>query len=56
MRFIHEAISDLERDSCLQFEDITDFMDHYMKDYEKKKLEWNYFDQKSPPANYPDYL
>ena len=56
MRFIHEAISDLERDSCLKFKDITDFMDDYMKNYEKEKLEWNYFDKESPPANYPDYF
>ena len=56
VRFIQEAISDLERDSCLKFKDITDFMDNYMKNYENEKLEWNYFDLESPPANYPDYL
>ena len=56
MRFIQEAISDLERDSCLQFKDITTFMDDYLKDFQKEKYEPNYFDQRIPPADYPDYL
>ena len=56
MRFIREALQDLEEDTCLQFEDITTFMDDYMKGFEKKKRKANYFDQRSPPADYPDYL
>ena len=55
-RYIREAIQDLERDSCLEFEDITDFMDDYMKDFEKQKWEANYFGYRRPPAKYPDYL
>ena len=55
-QFIREAIHSIEEDSCLEFEDITDFMDNYMKRYEKLRRSPNYFSLKPLPVDYPDYL
>ena len=56
VQFIRDAIQSIEKDSCLEFEDITDFMDDYMKGYESVRFLPKYFTQKSPPVDYPDYL
>ena len=55
-QFIREAIQDIEEASCLEFEDITDSMDDYMKGYEIVRRLSGYFTLKSPPDEYPDYL
>ena len=56
MQLIREAIQSIEEDSCLEFEDITGFMDNYMKEYEKLRRSEDYFSFKPPPTEYPDYL
>ena len=52
---VEEAIRNLEKDSCLEFEDISDFMDNYMKNHTDKYLH-NYFYRMDPPTEYPDYI
>ena len=56
VQFIREAIQSIEEDSCLEFEDITGFMDNYMKGFEMLRGLPKYFKLKSPPTKYPDYL
>ena len=55
-QFIREAIQSIEEDSCLEFEDITGFMDNYMKGFEKLRRSSIYFSLKPLPVDYPDYL
>ena len=52
---VEEAIRNLEKDSCLEFEDISDFMEDYMRDHPYKDLH-NYFHLEDPPPQYPDYV
>ena len=52
---VEEAIRNLEKDSCLEFEDISDIMDNYMKHHTDKYLH-NYFHRMPPPPEYPDYI
>ena len=54
-QYIREAIQDIQEASCLEFEDITDSMDNYMKRFELVKRLPRYFTLKSPPDDYPDY-
>ena len=56
VQFIREAIQDIEEASCLDFEDITDSMDDYMKGYEIVRRLPKYFTLKSPPDKYPNYI
>ena len=53
---IKAAIQNIEQESCLEFLDISDFMENYMKDESDKKYFPDYFAYKPPPAEYPDYL
>ena len=53
---VEQAIRNIEKDSCLEFEDISDFMEKYMKDHADKKYLHNYFQHMSPPPEYPDYI
>ena len=53
---IETAIKMIEEDSCAEFEDISDFMDGYMKEHQDKKYLPHYFQHKPAPAEYPDYL
>ena len=52
---VEEAIRNLEKDSCLQFEDISVTMDDYMKKHTDKYAH-NYFHRKDPPPDYPDFI
>ena len=52
---VEEAIRKIEEESCLEFEDISNFMNDYMKNYTDKNLP-NYFHLRAPPPEYPDYL
>ena len=52
---VEKAIRNIEEASCLEFEDISDFMEDYMKNYTNKNLP-NYFHLRPPPPEYPDYL
>ena len=53
---VEEAIRNLEKDSCLEFEDISVFMEEYMRDHDDKKYLHNYFHLMDPPPQYPDYI
>ena len=53
---VEEAIRNIEEASCLEFEDITDFMEEYMKKHAGKEDLHNYFDLMQPPPKYPDYI
>ena len=53
---VEKAIRNIEKDSCLEFEDISDFMEKYMKNFTKEKNLRNYFDRRIPPGEYPDFL
>ena len=53
---VQEAIRNIEKDSCLEFEDISDFMDDYMRNHTDKKYLHSYFHLMEPPAEYPDYI
>ena len=54
---VETAIQKIEEASCLVFEDITDFMKEYLKDYEKSRNDREYFTKfKSEPAEYPHYI
>ena len=52
---VDRAIRMTEEESCLEFEDISNFMNDYMKNYTDKNLP-NYFHLRAPPPEYPDYL
>ena len=59
VQFIKEAIQDIEEDSCLEFEDITDVMEDYMKDIKTdSSKDFCVRDGKfhCAPDDYPDYL
>ena len=47
---------DIEKDSCLQFENINDFMIEYMKNYTAQRTSYDFFKLRDPPTEYPDYL
>ena len=55
---VEEAIRNIKKDSCLEFEDISDFMEEYMKNHTRypTKYQHNYFHLMPPPPDYPDYL
>ena len=53
---MEKAIRKLEENSCLEFEDITVFMEKYMRAHADKKYLHNYFHYMLPPAEYPDYI
>ena len=52
---VEKAIRNIEEDSCLEFEDISDFMDDYMSNHTDKYLH-NYFHRMPPPPEYPDFI
>merc|ERR1719471_1365862 len=59
VQFIKEAIQSIQEDSCLEFQDITGFMDSYMDPVGMNKrnpYSKDYFSSKEPPTEYPDYL
>ena len=53
---VEEAIRKLEEDSCLEFEDISDFMEEYMMNHTGMKNLHNYFHLEDAPPQYPDYI
>merc|ERR1711971_112407 len=53
---VEEAIQKLKEYSCLEFVDISDFMDDYMRAHADMKYFHNYFHLMEPPAEYPDYI
>ena len=54
---VETAIQKIEEASCLVFEDITDFMKEYLKDYEKSRNDREYFTKfKTEPTEYPHYI
>ena len=53
---VEEAIRKLGEVSCLEFEDISVFMEKYMRAHADKKYLHNYFQHLPPPAEYPDYI
>ena len=54
---VHTAIQRIEEASCLEFEDITDFMKKYLKGYEKFRNVPKYFTKfKTEPTEYPHYI
>ena len=53
---MESAIRDIEKDSCLQFENITDFMVDYMVDHTARRNRHDFFELRDPPPLYPDYL
>ena len=50
------AIRDIERDSCLKFVNITDFMVDYMTNHTAKRNSQGFFKLRNPPPEYPDFL
>ena len=53
---VEQAIGKIEKDSCLEFEDISDFMEDYMKNQAGMKYQHNYFHLMPAPPEYPDYI
>ena len=53
---VESAIRDIQKDSCLQFENITDFMVEYMMNHTAKRNSYGFFELKDPPTEYPDFL
>ena len=53
---VEEAIRNIEEDSCLEFEDITDFMKKYLKNHAGMKSRHDYFHLEDAPPEYPDYI
>ena len=55
-KYIDEAISQIEDDSCLQFENITVMLMNHMKEHDDSKFHPDFFSYKDPPEKYPDYI
>ena len=55
-KLVESAIRDIQNDSCLQFENINDFMIDYMKNYTAQRSSSKFFELRYPPTEYPDYL
>ena len=53
---VEKAIKNLEEVSCLEFKDISPFMEVYMKKFEREKNLRDYFEREIPPEKYPDFL
>ena len=54
---VQQAIRNIEEESCLVFEDITDYMKKYLQDYEKFRNVRDFFTKyKNEPTKYPDYI
>ena len=53
---VEKAIKNIEEVSCLQFQDISPFMEKYMKKFEREKNLRDYFERRVPPPQYPDFL
>ena len=53
---VEKAIRKIEEDSCLEFEDITGFMDDYMQNHTAMEYLPNYFHLRPPPPEYQHYL
>ena len=46
----------IEKDSCVEFVDISAFMKNYMKNFTREKNLRDYFDLRDPPPEFPDFL
>ena len=53
---VEKAIQRIVEASCLEFEDITPFMNNYMKNYRRERNLRDYFERRNPPSQYPDFL
>ena len=53
---VEKAIKNLEEVSCLEFQDISPFMEKYMEKFEREKNLRDYFERRVPPPQYPDFL
>merc|ERR550539_638719 len=46
----------IQKDSCVEFMDISAFMKNYMKNFTREKNLRDYFDLRDPPPEFPDFL
>ena len=53
---VEKAIQNLEEVSCLEFQDISSFMEKYMEKFEKEINLRDYFERRILPREYPDFL
>ena len=53
---VEKAIKNLEEVSCLEFQDISSFMEKYLKKFEKEINLRDYFERRILPREYPDFL
>ena len=53
---VEKAIQNLEEVSCLEFQDISSFMEKYMKKFEREINLRDYFERRILPREYPDFL
>ena len=54
---VEKAIKNLEEAAdCLEFQDISPFMEKYMKNHTGEKNLRDYFEREIPPEEYPDFL
>ena len=51
---IKKALRDIEEDSCVKFEDISEYIAKHLEGHDERSI--RYFKQKPAPAKYPDYL
>ena len=53
---VEKAIKIITEASCLEFQDISLYMEKHMKNHTRERNLRNYFEREIPPQEYPDFL
>ena len=53
---VEKAIQKIKEVSCVEFQDISSFMENYMMNYTGDRDLHDYFERRFPPPQYPDFL